>query len=125
MKFIVSLSLTVPVIRAKVINHATNKPPALEASKAPTLKTIGKPITRKEALKKSMDILIKAEKARSSKASKKCDNIFCFHNSSKTLSWNKTDCLFYEIDPYRAKKNPNGFKVEDCPANKKYKDMGW
>jgi hypothetical protein len=39
-------------------------------------------------------------------------------------SWNKTQCSFYEIDPYD-KKNPEGFKVEDCEARKKYKRYGW
>lgn len=56
-----------------------------------------------------------------------CDNIFCFHHGSmnKNLSsWNKTQCSFYEIDPYD-KKNPEGFKVEDCEARKKYKRYGW
>jgi hypothetical protein len=56
-----------------------------------------------------------------------CDNIFCFHHESmsKNLSsWNKTRCGFYEIDPYD-RKNPGGFKVEDCEARKKYKRFGW
>lgn len=59
--------------------------------------------------------------------SAQCDNIFCLHhktNSKDLAAWNKTMCSFYEIDPYH-KGNPNGIKLEDCEARKKYKRYGW
>jgi hypothetical protein len=58
----------------------------------------------------------------------KCENIFCLHhatNVEKMASWNKTDCSFYEVDPFDKKNNPNGIKVEDCEVRKKYKRYGW
>lgn len=59
----------------------------------------------------------------------RCENEFCIHH--KTLhpypleKWNNTECSFYEIDPYDEKDNPDGFRVSECPARKKFKRMGW
>jgi len=54
---------------------------------------------------------------------KKCDNIFCIHNSTNIRDKkNNTDCFFHESIPY---KNSKKIKVKECPAYKKYKRMGW
>jgi hypothetical protein len=56
-----------------------------------------------------------------------CDNIFCLHYEpiKKNLAkWNRTNCFFYEIDPY-CRRNKKGFRVKDCKALKKYKKYGW
>ena len=46
-----------------------------------------------------------------------CHNEFCLHHFSNSFGemeeWNKTGCSMHEVDPEE-------FKIEDCPALKKY-----
>lgn len=66
-------------------------------------------------------------RARVKKPPLACDNIFCLHfvgNGEGLSSWNKTKCSYYEIDPHY-KGNPNGIKIENCEALKRFKKYGW
>ena len=58
----------------------------------------------------------------------KCENVLCLHNIVNKYGtfpeWNKTDCSMYEIDPC-TESNPEGFKIQDCPALKTYRKFGW
>jgi len=56
-----------------------------------------------------------------------CNNEFCLHHVLNShvrhvpeiSEWNKTQCTFYEIDPY-GPDNKDGIRIDTCPARLRF-----
>ena len=63
------------------------------------------------------------------KPNMRCENELCIQHEANRFGlisrWNKTRCGLYEIDPYDSVSNPDGVRVDTCPARIRYKRYGW